>query len=159
MKKSKLNTTRSHMYLKDLKLAKAQHIARLTAKGNLYEPFTDEPPVSNLNAPGFYFFAHVKRGEVYARFYVGRQRTKSGLRNIVSQIRRRRTKTGEALCSTLEAFDIYFVSLDKLKVLTNGFGKGKLALAFTAQYSDDFQNLEEQNRMLNDNFKFWAQKY
>lgn len=150
---------RVNMELKDLKMVKGQHIARMTASCGLFEPHTQEPPVSNLNAPGFYFFVHAKRGIVFARFYVGRQRTQSGLRNVVSQIRCRRTKTGETLRNTYEAFDIYFVSLDKMKAITNGFGKGKIAMKFTKQHSDNFQNIEEMNRMLNDNFKFYAQKY
>ena len=152
-------TPRVNMEVKDLKLAKGQHIARMTASGRLYEPHTTEPPVSDLTKPGFYFFAHAKRQTVYARFYVGRQRTKAGLRNVVSQIRLQRSTTGEIMMNSMEAFDIYFISLDKIKVLSNGFGKGKLALAFTPQYSEDYQNLEEINRMMSDNFKFYAQKY
>ncbi|AZU98642.1 nucleoid disruption protein [Acinetobacter phage AbTZA1] len=150
---------KSLMMLKDLRLVKGQFIARLTAKGALYEPHTTEPPVSDLNKAGFYFFVHTNRQEVYARFYVGRQRTSSGLRNIVSQIRLRRSKTGDTLMDSFSSFDIYYVSLDKMKAITNGFGKGKLALALTRQHSEGFQNLEEMNRMLNDNFKFRAQKY
>ncbi|CAL4858234.1 Ndd-like nucleoid disruption protein [Acinetobacter phage vB_AbaM_Konradin] len=150
---------KSLMMLKDLRLVKSQFIARLTAKGALYEPHTTEPPVSDLTKPGFYFLVHTSRQEVYARFYVGRQRTGSGLRNIVSQIRLRRTKTGEMIMGSFSSFDIHYVSLDKMKAITNGYGKGKLALALTRQHSDSFQNLEEMNRMLNDNFKFRAQKY
>ncbi|EQA7786862.1 hypothetical protein ACX818_001456 [Acinetobacter baumannii] len=85
-------TQRSLMMLKDLRLVKSQFIARLTAKGALYEPHTTEPPVSNLSGPGFYFFVHTSRQEVYARFFVGRQRSGAGLRNIVSQIRLKRSK-------------------------------------------------------------------
>ncbi|AWY10439.1 nucleoid disruption protein [Acinetobacter phage AB-Navy97] len=150
---------KSLMMLKDLRLVKSQFIARLTAKGALYEPHTTEPPVSDLTKPGFYFLVHTSRQEVYARFYVGRQRTGSGLRNIVSQIRLRRTKTGEMIMGSFSSFDIHYVSLDKMKAITNGYGKGKLALALTRQHADSFQNLEEMNRMLNDNFKFRAQKY
>ncbi len=150
---------KSTLNLSDLKLCKAQHIARMTATGKLFEPHTTEPPVSDLAAIGFYFFVHAKRATTYARYYVGRQRSKSGLKNIVSQIQLKRSTTGEILVETLEAFDIYFVSLDKMKALTNGFGKGKFALKFTRQHAAEFQNLEEMNRMLNDNFKFLAQKY
>lgn len=158
MKKLKTGN-RVNMELKDLKLVKAQHIARFTATGNLYEPHTQEPPVSNLAGVGFYFFVHAKRSTVYARFFVGRQRSGSGLRNIVSQLRLQRSKTGEIMANSMEAFDVYFVSLDKMKAITNGFGKGKLALKFTSQHADKYQNLDEMNRMLNDNFKFYAQKY
>lgn len=154
-----MKTVRSQMMVKDLRLAKAQLIVRFTNIGALFEPKTNEPPVSNLNAPGFYFFVRADRQEVYARFYVGRQRTKSGLRNICSQIRKERTKTGQAIMDTCTNFDVYFVPLDKMKAITNGFGKGKWALKFVRQHSDDFQNLEEMNRMLNDNFKFRAQAY
>lgn len=150
---------RVNMELKDLKMVKAQNIARMTATARLFEPHTQEPPVSNLNAPGFYFFVHAKRGTVFARFFVGRQRSNSGLRNIVSQIRCRRSKTGEILMGQYQAFDIYYVSLDKMKAITNGFGKGKIAIKFVSQHADKFQNLDEMNRMLNDNFKFYAQKY
>lgn len=151
---------RSQMVIKDLKLAKAQHIATTTPQAMiLVEPKTSEPPVSDLSKPGFYFFVHPKRGVVMARFYVGRQRTKSGLRAIVSHLRTRRSKVGVRMFDFGTSFDVYFVSVDKMKALTNGFGKGKWALKFVKQHSSDFQNLEEMNRMLDDNFKFYCQTY
>ncbi|ADG60151.1 Ndd-like nucleoid disruption protein [Acinetobacter phage Acj9] len=155
-----MKPTRSIMTRKDLKLAKAQHIATTTRVTMvLSEPKIDEPPVSDLTKPGFYFFVHPVTQVVVSRFYVGQQRTKAGLRAIVSHLRTTRSTPGKIMKALSTPFDVYFIPVDKMKVLTNGFGKGKWALKFVRQHSGDFQNLEEMNRMLNDNFKFYAQSY
>lgn len=144
----------------DLKKVKAQHIADLVpTTGTLTEPKTNEPPVSGLANPGFYFLVVPRTNEVVARFFVGRQRSKSGFKATVSHIKTQRSATGVTICELANKYSVLFVSVDKMKALTNGYGKGKWALKFTRQHSDDFQNLDEMNRMLNDNFKFYTQGY
>lgn len=116
---------------------------------------------SVLTEPGFYFM--VKGGsdwrQVAARFYVGRQRSKSGFLNVLSQIRQGRSQLGRTMRSNGVLYTVYFIPAGKMKSLTTGFGKGQLALMFTPKHNDAFQNLEEMNRMLNDNFQFVLQSY
>lgn len=114
-----------------------------------------------FNEVGFYFMVKGTSDfrSVAARFYVGRQRSQSGFGNVLSQIRRGRTQLGRTMSTNNVVYDVYFMPLSKMKSLTVGFGKGQLALAFTRKHSDDFQNIEEMNRMLNDNFKFILQSY
>lgn len=151
---------RSILRTKDLRLVKGQHIADLyPMTGKLVEPKTDEPPVSDLAKPGFYFLVDPITESCVARFFVGRQRSKSGFRAVASHIKSCRSKVGAAISVYSKKYNIVFVSLDKMKALTNGHGKGKWALKFTKQHSDDFQNISEMNRMLNDNFKFYTQAY
>lgn len=146
---------RSLMMKKSLVQANAEVVGKLNANGS----FTTELDKDGLARPGFYFFVNDSRQTVYARFYIGRQRTKTGLRNIVSQIRLERAATGAIINQANSGFTIMFIASDKMKNLTTAFGKGKVAKAFTRAHNDAFQNLEEMNRMLNDNFKFYAQKY
>ena len=116
---------------------------------------------SVLAEPGFYFMVKGASAwrAVAARFYVGRQRSKSGFMNVLSQIRQGRSQLGRTMRSNNVIYDVYFIPADKMKPLTTGFGKGQLALAFTRKHNDSYQNLEEMNRMLNDNFKFVLQAY
>lgn len=151
---------RSILRIKDLRIAKGQHIADLYPMvGKLVEPKTDEPPVSDLAKPGFYFLMDPVTESCVARFFVGRQRSKSGFRAVVSHIKTCRSQVGATISVYSKKYNIIFVSLDKMKALTTGYGKGKWALKFTKQHSGNFQNLSEINRMLNDNFKFYAQGY
>lgn len=114
-----------------------------------------------LAEPGFYFMVKGASDwrQVAARFYVGRQRSKTGFLNVLSQIRQGRSQLGRTLSSNNQIYDVYFIPASKMKPLTTGVGKGQLALMFTKKHDDAFQNLEEMNRILNDNFKFILQSY
>jgi hypothetical protein len=114
-----------------------------------------------LAEPGFYFMVKgsLPWRQVAARFFVGRQRSKSGFGNVLSQIRQGRSQLGRTLSSNGNVYDVYFVPPQKMKPLTTGFGKGQLSLMFTSKHKDEYQNFSEMNRMLNDNFKFILQSY
>ena len=116
---------------------------------------------SILAEPGFYFMVKSAKAwrAVAARFYVGRQRSKSGFANVLSQIRQGRSQLGRTLSSNGNVYDVFFVPPQKMKPLTTGFGKGQLSLMFTSKHKDEYQNFSEMNRMLNDNFKFILQSY
>lgn len=146
---------RNIMYTSNLVKAGAEIVATFDADGVLASERTPD----QLASPGFYFFGHRNKGTVYARFYIGRQRSKTGLRNIASQLRCCRSNVGGRIMASLTTFDVYFVPVDKMKSLTTAFGKGKLGSMLTRAHSSQYQNLEEMNRMLNDHFKFYAQVY
>lgn len=114
-----------------------------------------------LAEPGFYFMVKGSAPfrQVAARFFVGRQRSKSGFANVLSQIRQGRSQLGRTLSSNGNLYDVYFVPAQKMKPLTTGFGKGQLSLMFTPKHKDEYQNFSEMNRMLNDNFQFILQSY
>lgn len=154
---------KSIMRVKDLRNVGAIKVAQFTSSGKLREPGTNFAlglkPTADLSRPGFYFMVHPRRETVYARFYVGRQRSKQGFNNTASQLRLRRTLVGDAIMNVGIPFDIFFMPIEHMKPLTNGFMKGKFALLLTRSHNDRFQNIEELNRMLSDNFKFFAQKY
>ena len=155
--------TKSIMRVKDLRVVGAVKVAQFTSSGKLREPGKDFvlglKPVTDLSQPGFYFMVHPRRETVYARFYVGRQRSKQGFNNTASQLRLERSKVGEVIMNARVPFDIFFMPIERMKPLTTGFMKGKFALLLTRSHNDKFQNMEEMNRMLSDNFKFYAQKY
>lgn len=116
---------------------------------------------SVLAEPGFYFM--VKGAcdwrQVACRFYVGRQRSKCGFLNVLSQIRRGRSQLGRTLANNGNVYQVLYVPVSKMKALTTGYGKGQLSLMFTRQHNEAFQNITEMNRMLADNFKFILQSY
>lgn len=114
-----------------------------------------------LAEPGFYFMVKGSTPfrQVAARFFVGRQRSKSGFANVLSQIRQGRSQLGRTLSSNGNLYDVFFVPAQKMKPLTTGFGKGQLSLMFTPKHKDEYQNFSEMNRMLNDNFQFILQSY
>ncbi|ARB05775.1 hypothetical protein fHeYen901_2 [Yersinia phage fHe-Yen9-01] len=111
--------------------------------------------------PGFYFM--VPAGQVLpvcsARFYVGRQRSNSGFDSTLSTLRNKDTSTSRFILSRPYSFNVYFIDALKMKPLTTGFGKGQLKMIFTRSHNEEFQNLHEMNRMLNDVFFFPGQKY
>ena len=146
---------RSVMQTKALVRAKAKIIGTMNQEGILSTSATAD----ELAAPGFYFFGHRERQTVYARFYMGRTRSKTGLRNVVSQLRRQRSSVGVKLINAQTIFDIYYLPIDGMKEFTNAFGKGKIGQILSRVHKDSYQNLEEMNRMLNDNFRFNAQGY
>ena len=150
---------RNYMTKEDLKNAGAVQV--LTVKNGEPLGYVDN---SILATPGFYFMVRFssllsQTNLVAARFYVGRQRSKSGFMNVLSQIRAGRSQLGRTMSNNNVIYDVMFIPANKMKPLTTGFGKGQLALTFTRQHNDSFQNLEEMNRMLNDNFKFTLQSY
>lgn len=147
---------RSYMILEDL--LKAGAVEVLTVRYGSPIGYVDP---SVLTEPGFYFMVkgNYDFSLVAARFYVGRQRSKSGFMNVLSQIRQGRSQLGRTMNSNGVVYTVYFIPANKMKPLTTGFGKGQMAMAFTRQHNDSFQNLEEMNRMLNDNFKFTLQSY
>ncbi|UPW42370.1 nucleoid disruption protein [Salmonella phage CF-SP2] len=116
------------------------------------------PMEEELSRPGFYFITNIA-GFAVSRSYVGRQRSKTGFSNTLSQFRQGRSQLGRTLSNNNQVYSVVFVPVEKMKPLTTGHGKGQLSLAFTRKHEDAFQNLEEMNRMLNDNFKFIMQKY
>ena len=150
----KLNK-RSNMRLKDLRNVGAKQVATFSTNGVLSKSSDDV----DLSKPGFYFMVHRCYGTVAARFFVGIQRSKSGFANTASQLRNRRTSVGSRIMNSNSSFDVYFLSIDKMKPLTTAFGKGKLATVLTLAHSSKYQTMDELNRMLNDNFKFYAQAY
>ncbi|ASD52044.1 Ndd-like nucleoid disruption protein [Pseudomonas phage PspYZU05] len=111
-----------------------------------------------LAEPGFYFLVDSKEQAV-ARFYVGRQRSKIGFRAVLSHIRTKRSTLLAPLANDNKTYDVLFIPIGKMKLLTTAYGKGSLKTFFTREHSDDFQNIEELNRMLNDHFEFALQKY
>lgn len=150
---------RNYMTKEDLENAGAVQV--LTVKNGEPLGYVDN---SILATPGFYFMVRFssllsRTNLVAARFYVGRQRSKSGFMNVLSQIRAGRSQLGRTMSNNNVLYDVMFIPANKMKPLTTGFGKGQLALTFTRQHNDSFQNLEEMNRMLNDNFKFTLQSY
>ena len=150
---------RNYMTKEDLENAGAVQV--LTVKNGEPLGYVDN---SILATPGFYFMVRFssllsRTNLVAARFYVGRQRSKSGFMNVLSQIRAGRSQLGRTMSNNNVIYDVMFIPANKMKPLTTGFGKGQLALTFTRQHNDSFQNLEEMNRMLNDNFKFTLQSY
>ena len=155
--------TKTIMRLSDLRNVKAELVAKLALTGYLRNPKTpgDEAsaPTADLTRPGFYFLVHENKATVFARYFVGRQRSKSGFANVASQIRALRSKTSETIMDERAGYFVYFMPIEAMKPLTTGFMKGKFALFLTRSHNDRFQNIEEMNRMLNDNFKFFAQKY
>lgn len=111
----------------------------------------------DMATPGFYFVVKAFTGLVHARFYFGRQRSKRGFADTLVSINSGRTEVTRKLQHG--EFIIHFIAAEKMKPLTTGWGKGQLAMAFTKSHRDSFQNLEEMNRTLNDNFRFVLQKY
>lgn len=149
---------RNNMYTSALVKAKAINVGQFDALNEVGQLVSELTP-DELAAPGFYFFSHRGKGIVVARFYIGRQRSKSGLRNIASQIRTRRSNVGNRIMDGATVYDIFFIPVDKMKTLTTAFGKGKLGTLLSRAHVTQYQNLEEMNRMLNDHFKFYSQNY
>ena len=127
--------------------------------------FTGGVCLNELCKPGFYFMApwfrdtDEKNMTVSARFYVGRQRSNKGFSSVLSHIRAGRSQLARTMANNGVLYAVYFIPHNKMKPLTTGFGKGQISMAFTKQHNDAFQNLEEMNRILNDNFKFVLQRY
>lgn len=125
--------------------------------GTLVRGIMEQDPAADLAEPGFYFAVRKQTGLVHARFFVGKTRSATGFMNVVSKVNQQRSFTMKAMSAN--AYDIFFVAIDKMKPLTTGFGKGQLALAFTRQHTSSYQTMDELNRLLADNFKFVLQKY
>ena len=152
-----MDLLRKVMTRDDLHYAGMKHVGKFTKDGKLTDLNVQEFP-HDANIPGFYFFLNTYTDEVWARFYIGRQRTKGGLQKILSQLRTQRGSTAIQMMNADTYFRIYYVSPTNMKPLTNAFGKSTLGQMFTRQHSEEYQNFEEMNRMLNDNFIFVAQK-
>lgn len=143
-----------------LRESKAELIGVFHKNGDFCKPFTNTYPIVDLMRQGFYFFVNKTSDEVSARFYMGRRRSECGFENgCLRKIRKHDTKVGEAIMLADTSFDVYYISSEKMKRLTTAFGKGKMLTMMTSSHNDRYQNLEEMNRMLNDNFKFEFQKY
>lgn len=150
-------TNRNHMTRADLNSVGAQSIC-LIRNGETVKYV--HPDV--LAEPGFYFLVKhnfLTSQSVVARFYVGRQRSKQGFNATLSHIRQGRSQLARTLASNNVTYEVLFVPIEKMKPLTTGFGKGQLKMLFTARHNEEYQNLQEMNRMLNDNFKFVLQSY
>lgn len=147
------------MTMKHLDLVGAVPVATIK-NGDLLHDVAD----GVLEEPGFYFLINndensLGYGKVSARFFVGRQRSKTGFRNVLSQIRRGRSTLGRIVRSNNVQYLVLRADVKKMKPLTTGFGKGQLSLAFTRKHEDAFQNITEMNNMLGDNFTFTLQAY
>lgn len=147
---------RKYMTISDLESVGAVNV--LTVKNGHPVGYVERDVLSE---PGFYFMVKgsAPTRAVAARFYVGRQRSKTGFMNVLSQIRQGRSQLGRTMSRNNILYTVFFVPVTKMKPLTTGFNKGQLALMFTRKHEEEFQNLEEMNRMLNDNFKFILQSY
>lgn len=160
--------TRTILKRADLEAIGAVHVCSI--KNGEYIDIDGKAVLPNreiLSESGFYFLV---RGRVPgyvrktlhqcdARYYVGRQRCKQGFTAVVNSIRRRISNTSYLLATNNIGYDVLFVPTTKMKPLTTGYGKGQIAMAFTSSHNDRYQNLQEMNRMLNDNFKFYYQVY
>lgn len=149
--------TKSNLMLSDLLNAKAKQVAILDVSGYLLSHDLTKP-MEATDKQGFYFLVNQEHKTV-ARFYVGRQRTKSGMECVTKHIRKRRSKVCERIMDAKQVFDVYYIPTEKMKPLTTGYKKGKLASLVTKQHNDRYQNLEEMNRMLSDNFAFTFQRF
>lgn len=142
--------TKTIMTVQDLKKAGSE-VVTILDRGEI------NPTSHDLATPGFYFLVNTKTGLVHARFYFGRQRSQTGFRDTLTSIRSGRTGVTRKLQKG--TYLVEFIAAEKMKPLTTGFGKGQIAMAFTASHNDRYQNLEEMNRTLADNFSFVLQKY
>lgn len=142
-----------NMNIDHLKLCNATKIANIN-EGII----SDVADKVDLSAAGFYFLVKEEDGLVYTRYYVARQRNKRGFGHIASKIRAMTTNVNLNVYEQ-GLLGVYFLPHNNMKEITNAFGKGALKTFMTRRHSSDFQNLEELNRMLSDNFKFVLQKY
>ncbi|AKA62116.1 nucleoid disruption protein [Proteus phage vB_PmiM_Pm5461] len=121
---------------------------------------TDE----NMFKPGFYFFVDKNTGEGLNVYTVGRQRvnekfrTNYGLYTIINKIQAAKFKPAAKLKRHLSAkteIEVYYVSMENAKYLTNKVGKqgtlfGKLAKTET----DIYNNMHEVKSRIKDNYSF-----
>lgn len=110
----------------------------------------------DLAAPGFYFIA--LGGIVIHRSYVARQRTKTGFKSTLANIRNHRTVPAfdVAQMSNQITLSVHYVPYEKMKPLLNPEA-GKVKLLFTKMYLDEFQNYEEVYQLLKDVWTFKTQ--
>lgn len=143
-------TIKSIMTSSILEQAGAEPIAELN-KGELSNSS------HNMLSPGFYFLVLPETGLCHARYFCGRQRSGKGFYEVVKSINYGLSEVSRKLSN--KKFIVMFIDAEKMKPLTTGWKKGQISMIFTRSHSDNFQNLSEINRILNDNFKFVAQKY
>ena len=124
-----------------------------------YAELVNGVPSEELERPGFYFLVQHHNKTASARFYVGRQRSKSGFKNVLSQMRAGRSQLGRTIRDNGVLYEVHYLPIEKTKSLTTAYGKGRVASLFTSVHNEAFQNLEEINRMLSDNFHFTLQSY
>lgn len=111
---------------------------------------------------GFYFLVMKDKNQFVhasARFFVAKQRSKTGFENVMSKIRQGLSQTTRTLGHNHVFYGVFWLPANKMKPLTTGYGKGQLSLAFTRQHRSEAQTYSELNRLLNDNFKFTLQSY
>lgn len=142
---------------KDLLASKAVQVAILTKDGFLknHDLLQKE---ADTSLQGFYFLVD-ENDKTVARFYIGRQRSKCGMECTTRHIRNKRSKVCKLIMESEKQYDVYYIPTEKMKPLTTGYAKGKLAMMVTRSHNDRYQNIEEMNRMLSDNFKFSFQKF
>lgn len=146
------------MSTKHLDKSNAKIVAVMKNDGHLFETdkFVDYPK-EDLTKAGFYFL--VNNEIVVARFYIGRQRSKCGFEAVARHIRAGRSKVCKQIISSGKTYAVYYASIDQMKPLTVAVNKGAIGTILTRAYNDRYQNLEEMNRMLSDNFEFLYQKF
>lgn len=153
------NLTKPYLKTEQLKKAGAQRVAFLTRAVTLVGDLNlRTKPTADLTRDGFYFIVN-GGGLTVARYYVGRQRSKAGFEHVIRKMRKEKTSTNAKILNSFETYEIYWLPTVAMKPVTTGVNKGPIALLLTKAHNDRFQNLEEMNRMLNDNFKFLFQKY
>lgn len=147
-----------YMSVNHLEKSNAKIVAVMKNDGNLFESDKFEKyPTENLTKHGFYFL--VSNGVVAARFYIGRQRSKCGFEAVARHIRAGRSKVCKQIIAADQVYAVYYVAIEHMKPLTVAVNKNKIGTMLTRSYNDRFQNLEEMNRILSDNFKFSFQKF
>ena len=154
---TKPTAEKSFMFTSDLLKSGAKQVAILTKSGFLknHDLLQKEEDTSKQ---GFYFLVG-NDDVVAARFYIGRQRSKCGMECTTRHIRNKRSKVCTLIMESEAQYDVYYIPTEKMKPLTTGHNKGKLAMMVTRSHNDRYQNIEEMNRMLSDNFKFKFQKF
>lgn len=154
-----MKIVKPYMKIENLTKAGAAKVAVLTRNLNLIESIVDQTtPKADLTRDGFYFLVN-SDNIVVARYYVGRQRSKAGFAHVITKMKREVTSTNTKIKESFQLYDVLYLPTSAMKPVTTGVNKGPVALLLTRQHNDRFQNLEEMNRMLNDNFKFLYQKY
>lgn len=152
--------TKPQLLLSMMMQCKPELVAVKNKLGYLVEPNQDKAiyPKADLTKQGFYFLTNAK-SEVVARFYIGRQRSKCGFEAVIRHVRDKRSAVCKNLMDAFENHNVYYIPSERMKPLTTGVNKGTVGLLMTRSHNDRFQNLEEMNRILNDNFKFLFQRF
>lgn len=154
------SVVKKQMTLENLNSTKPELIGLFLKTGAFIDVNTQKYPSVDLKRQGFYFFVSKSTSNVVARFYIGRRRSQCGFENGVRRhILAEKTSVGKSIMNANTDFYVFYVPSENMKTLTTAFGKNKIGQMLTRPHNDRYQNLEEINRMLNDNFVFTFQKF